>query len=176
MSTTKPPLFPAGEFVDPGEFTSGEKEELVSELAVFPDRLRQAIVELSDAQLDTKYRNWTIRQIVHHLADSHINCYVRFKWALTEASPMIKSYNETKWSEIVDARTMPVDVSLTILDGIHARWSGMIRELTDIQMRQTFFHTEQMKDVSLNEALPAYVWHGRHHIAQIEWVREQNGW
>lgn len=176
MSITHPPEFPAGAFVELGHYSSDEKEKLVNELAEVPDKVRNAVEGLSDSQLETRYRNWTVRQIVHHLADSHVNCYIRFKWALTEESPLIKSYNETKWSEIVDAKSMPIDVSLTILEGIHARWVGMIRGLSDDQLSLTFFHPEQMKTVSLYEALPAYVWHGRHHIAQIAWIREQKGW
>ncbi len=176
MTTLHPPEFPAGKFVELGDYSPEERDELVSELSDVPSVVRESISGLTDSQLDTKYRNWTIRQIVHHLADSHVNCYIRFKWALTEASPLIKTYNETKWSEIVDARTMPVDVSLTILDGIHARWAGMISRLSEDEMELSFFHPEQMKDVSLNEALPAYVWHANHHIAQINWLRDQHGW
>ena len=131
---------------------------------------------LTEEPLDTKYRNWTIRQIVHHLADSHINCYVRFKWALTEDTPHIKSYDETLWSEVVDARTAPVESSLIILQGVHTRWCDLVRSLDDDKLSRGFYHPEMDCVVKLSEALPSYVWHTDHHLAQIAWLRQQRGW
>lgn len=174
--TNEPPLFPAGEFVPPGDYDAKTKSELVSALADGPGKIRNSIEGLTDSQLDTTYKNWSIRQIVHHLADSHLNAYIRFKWALTEASPLIKSYDETKWSEIVDARTFPVDSSLVLLDGLHARWATLIENLDDTEMSLTFFHPEVGDDVALHQSLPSYVWHTDHHVAQILWIREQNQW
>ncbi len=171
----KPPQFPAGPNVELETISVDVKSRLVDELANAPQAIRASVDGLTELQLENKYINWTVRQIVHHLADSHINCYVRYKWALTEASPLIKSYNETKWSEVVDARTQPIEPSLTILDGIHARWSQLVRDLSDEQMQLTFFHPELMKSVSLRETLPSYVWHTRHHTVQILWVRERYG-
>lgn len=172
----QPPDFPAGEFEPPGPYDSETKASLVTALADCPAKIRAAIEGLSNSQLDTPYKNWSIRQIVHHLADSHMNAYIRFKWALTEASPLIKSYNETKWSEIVDARTAPIDSSLVLLEGLHGRWSALIENLSDAEMALTFYHPEIANDVSLHDSLPSYVWHTEHHVAQIQWIREQNDW
>ena len=176
ISDNTPPLFPAGEFESPGEYDAAQKAKFTLELADCPAKIKSAIEGLTEEQLDTKYNNWTIRQIVHHLADSHMNAYIRFKWALTEDSPLIKSYDETKWSEVVDARTAPVDSSLALLDGLHARWANLVEGLDDAAMKKTFYHPEQTRNVSLVESLPAYVWHTEHHTAQIQWIREQQNW
>ena len=170
------PQYPAGEYVVPKAFTNELKNHYLDELAVAPERARQSVEGLDDAQLNTKYRNWTIRQIIHHLADSHINCYVRFKWALTEETPRIKSYDETLWSEVVDARTASLESSLLILGGIHARWCDLVRSLDDEQLSKGFFHPEIDRVVTLSEALPNYVWHTDHHLAQIAWLRNQYNW
>ena len=175
-NSPQPPKYPAGEYKAPGDYDSDLKDAYSELLAEAPAKIREAINSLTDEQLDTKYNNWTIRQIVHHLADSHMNAYIRFKWTLTEESPLIKSYDETKWSEIVDARTLPLESSLALLEGLHARWSGLIDKLDMDQMKQTYFHPEVGDNVSLLEALPSYVWHTDHHTAQIAWVREQNDW
>jgi hypothetical protein len=171
-----PPEFPAGEFDPPGDYDENQMAAYVEMLAAGPAKIRDAIKGLTDEQLDTRYKNWSIRQIVHHLADSHMNAYIRFKWTLTEESPLIKSYNETKWSEVEDARTMSVEPSLTLLDGLHARWSGLVSKLSMEQMKLKYFHPEIGDEVSLLEALPSYVWHTDHHTAQIAWVRGQNDW
>ncbi len=176
MSNNAPPLFPSGEYVAPGHYGPNEKMVLVSELRDCPTRVRDAIQGLTDEQLDTRYRNWSIRQIVHHLADSHMNAYIRFKWALTENSPRIKSYDETKWSEIVDARQAPIGPSLMLLDGLHARWAWLIENLTDEEMSSTFFHPELDDNVALHQSLPIYVWHTGHHVAQILWIRSAKEW
>jgi hypothetical protein len=131
--------------------------------------------ELTSPQLDTLYKNWTIRQIAHHLADSHINAFTRFKLALTEDVPTIKPYNETLWSELADAKSGPVEPSLAILDGIHARWSGLIDQLSSADFKREFHHPELGRQVSLAEALAMYAWHCEHHLAQIDWLREQRG-
>ena len=170
------PQFPAGDYVPPAEITPELKTQWIEQLEAAPVRARSSIEGLSESQLSTKYRNWTIRQIIHHLADSHVNCYVRFKWALTEEEPTIKAYNETLWSEVIDARTVPPECSLTILEGIHSRWCALVRKLADEQMQRGFFHPELDRVVTLNEALPSYVWHVDHHLAQIAWLRAKHGW
>ena len=171
-----PPKFPAGEYVEPDLNDALLRSQLIEKLAEVPDRLRNSVQGLGDDQLDTKYNNWTIRQIVHHIADSHLNWYVRFKWALTEDSPLIKAYDESRWSELPDATEAPIEMSLAILDGIHARWTDMLRRLDEADMEKVFFHPELARTVSLKEALPSYVWHADHHTSQIDWVREKNGW
>ena len=176
ISNNEPPAFPAGEYASPGKYSSQAKSEFTQQLRDAPEKTRGAVDGLSSEQLDTKYKNWSIRQIVHHMADSHMNAYIRFKWALTEASPLIKSYDETKWSEIVDARLLPIEPSLIILDGVHARWAGLIEGLEDELMEKTYFHPQIGDDVSLLEALPSYVWHTDHHVAQITWIRNEQNW
>lgn len=169
-----PPLFPAGEYVAPiDDYDSGKKIQLIERLELAPTLITSALEGLSESQLDTKYRNWSIRQIVHHLADSHINCYVRFKWTLTESTPTIKSYNETLWSEVVDAKEASIESSLAILSGIHERWGTLLRSLDEAQLAMGFFHPELDKVVTLKQALPSYVWHTDHHLAQIAWVRKR---
>ena len=170
------PLFPAGEYVAPSNYNDQVLDSVVNQLATAGDEARQAVAGLDDRQLDTKYRNWTIRQIIHHLADSHINCYVRFKWALTEDTPVIKSYDESLWSEVIDAQTLPLECSLKILDGVHSRWAQLVSQLDDEKLQRGFFHPELDRVVTLREALPNYVWHTQHHLAQILWIREQQGW
>jgi len=173
ITNNDPPDFPVGEFDPPGDYDAKQKAEFVVGLRACPEKIRSAIDKLSDDQLNTVYKNWSIRQIVHHLADSHMNAYIRFKWALTEASPLIKSYDETKWSEIVDAKESPIEPSLTMLDGLHARWATLVENLTDDEMHMTFFHPEVGDVVSLYQSLPSYVWHTDHHVGQIMWLREQ---
>ena len=176
MPEISPPQFPAGEFVLEVEYPQETKDALILELEDAANLVSKSIDGLTEEQLETKYINWTIRQIVHHLADSHVNAYIRFKWALTEAAPLIKSYNETKWSDLVDAKTVPTEVSISILRGLHSRWGALIRGLSADEMQKTYFHPELMKDVSLTEALPNYVWHTQHHTAQIRWIRDQHNW
>jgi hypothetical protein len=172
----EPPQNPAGEFVPEDDPTPPRRAELIAEIAACPAGLRAEVAGLSEGQLDTRYRNWTVRQIVHHLADSHVNCYVRFKWALTEDHPTIKPYDEGRWSALEDARTGDVKVPLALLDALHARWVMLMRSMTEEQFARTFFHPETGRTVSLRAALPSYAWHCRHHTAQIRWLRERHGW
>ena len=175
-NASTPPEFPAGPYNAPGDYDEELKTAYTELLAEAPEKIKAAVEGLDEAQLDTKYKNWSIRQIVHHLADSHMNAYIRFKWTLTEDSPLIKSYDETNWSEVVDARTMPLESSLALLEGLHARWAGLIQRLDLETMKRTYFHPETACDVALYEALPNYVWHTDHHVAQIAWIREHNSW
>ena len=176
MSNQQPPLFPAGEFIPPGVYDAAQRAKYVEQLQHAPQLIRDTVADFDEAQLDTRYRNWTVRQIVHHLADSHMNAFIRFKWTLTEELPLIKSYNETLWSEIVDARTTPIDCSLNLLDGLHYRWGELIKKLDDEQLERCYFHPEIGDQLSLNQALPSYVWHTNHHMAQVQWLRQTNDW
>jgi hypothetical protein len=171
----EPPKFPAGDFV-PGPDPLGRKEELISAIEAAPGALRSALHGLSATQLDTRYRNWTLRQIAHHLADSHLNSFLRFRLALTETNPTIKPYDETLWSELIDSRTAPIASSLSILEGIHQRWGLMLRAMKDEDFSRTFFHPEAKKERTLALSLELYAWHGRHHTGQILWRRGQEGW
>ena len=170
----QPPLFPFGEYSSPGEYDEQQRSVYLQTLVDAPAKLRKSVAGLDDQQLDTKYKNWTVRQIVHHLADSHMNALIRIKWALTEDSPLIKCYNETAWSEVVDARTLPIEPSLTLLDGLHVRLAKLLELLDEDQLKKTYFHPEIACDVLLHEVLPQYVWHGEHHTAQIDWMREKH--
>lgn len=176
MATVDPPQNPAGEFVPPGDYSELHKRSFIECIERFPADLDTSVAGLDSSQLDTKYRNWTIRQIVHHLADSHLNSYVRFKWALTEETPTIKSYNESLWSEVIDATDAPIDSSLALLGGLHARWGQLITRMTAQQWTRGFFHPEMDRIVTLKEALPMYAWHSAHHLAQIVWVKHQRAW
>jgi uncharacterized damage-inducible protein DinB len=173
---TEAPQNPAGPFEPEGDYGPDRRQHFVQTIADAPARLREAVAGLSGEQLDTRYRNWTVRQIVHHLADSHANAYVRFKWALTEDHPLIKAYDETRWAALDDSRTGDVAVPLALLDALHARWVLLLGAMTDEQFRRTYLHPETGKTVSLNAALCSYAWHGRHHTAQITWLRQKHGW
>jgi hypothetical protein len=169
------PQNPAGPFEPEDGYGPARRAELVSAIAAAPAALRAAVAGLTDPQLDTRYRNWTVRQIVHHLADSHANAYVRFKLALTEDAPTIKPYDEGKWAELADSRG-DVGPALALLDGTHARWVQLLRAMTDDQYARCYFHPETGKMVSLSAALCLYAWHGRHHTAQVTWLRGRHGW
>lgn len=171
-----PPENPAGPFVSVAVFQSDVKDRLVDVVRVAPAKLREAVAGLSEQQLDTPYRNWTIRQIVHHLADSHLHSIIRFKWALTEQHPTIKAYHEGDWAELQDSRIGDIQPALGLLDGLHAKWVQLLESMTDEQYGRTFHHPESGESVSLWKALNLYAWHGQHHTAQIRWRREQNGW
>jgi DinB family protein len=167
----EPPQFPAGPFAPAEIHGAGDLDAWTGEIERAPARLRDAVSGLTDGQLDTTYRNWTIRQIVHHLADSHLNGYARFKLALTEERPAIKPYDESRWSALADARRAGVGSSLAILDGVHARWTHLLREIRRGEFERSFYHPESQEHVPLWRALALYAWHARHHTAQIEWVK-----
>lgn len=172
----EPPLNPAGEFVKLENLSQAEIIFLIDELEQAPIALRSAVADLSDAELDTKYRNWTIRQIVHHLADSHVNSYVRFKWTLTEDLPTIKAYFEDRWVSLEDSKSGPIDGSLALYEAIHARWVQLLRAMKFDDFARSFIHPETGQTVRLDGALSYYPWHARHHTGQILWLREYHGW
>ena len=168
-----------------GKFARGTKagtpERVAACIAVieaFPQKLRAEVQGMSDAQLDTPYRpgGWTVRQLVHHLADSHAQTIIRFKLALTEDKPVIKPYKEALWAEHVDARTMPLEPSLGIVAGVHARWVAVMRGMHEHEWDRVFVHPEQQREISLAEALELYVWHSGHHLAHITALKERQGW
>jgi hypothetical protein len=171
-----PPQYPAGLNEPESNQSAARSAELIAEIEQAPPRLRQAVAGLSDAQLNMTYKNWTIRQIVHHVADSHTNAYVRFKLALTEDSPSIKPYAEDRWVDLEDERHGDVAAPLALLEGLHASWVRLMRSMTDEQFARTYFHPETGETVALATALGSYAWHGRHHTAQILWLRQGRGW
>jgi len=169
--------YPIGKFTYEGLSTEEQKQEYINDIEQAPANLRAAVKDLSDQQLDTPYRpeGWTLRQVAHHVPDSHLNAYVRFKLALTEDAPTIKPYAEDLWAQLGDTQTTPVEVSLTLLDSLHTRWVRLLRSLKVEDWRRTFRHP-QLGEVSLEKNLVLYAWHGRHHVAHITRLRERNGW
>ncbi len=168
------PRFPIGPF----ELADGSTRiERIEDIERLPERLRKAVKGLTDEQLDTRYRpgGWTLRQTVHHLADSHMNSYCRFKIALTEeGSPTIRPYMEDRWAELADS-LMPIEISLGILDGVHVRWAELLKSMTGEDFSRTFTHPESGV-WKLENALALYAWHSRHHTAHITSTRERHGW
>jgi uncharacterized damage-inducible protein DinB len=170
------PQNPAGAFAAQDNYGPDQRDEFIAVIANAPAALRKAVAGLSEDQLDARYKNWTIRQIVHHLADSHVNSYVRFKWTLTEERPTIKAYDESRWAALADSRTGDVRPALALLDGLHARWVQLLRSMPQEHFSRSFIHPETGQTVTLSGALCYYAWHCRHHTAQISWLREQRGW
>ncbi len=169
--------YPVGKFRFPESVSAHELGMFIDQIAETPARLRGAITGLSEAQLDTPYRpgGWTVRQLAHHVPDSHINSYTRFRLALTEEEPVIKPYEEARWAELPDARAMPVEPSLILLESLHARWVPLLRSLSAADWKRSFRHPE-LGLVSLENNAALYAWHGRHHVAHITSLRERMGW
>jgi len=169
--------YPIGEFEPVQTLAPGERQVCIQAIAEVPARLRAAVAGLSAAQLDTPYRpgGWTVRQLVHHIADSHMNAVTRFKLALTEDEPLVKTYEERLWAELADANTPPIDSSLAILEHLHARWVILLRSLTPDQFPRKFRHP-QWGAATVDFLLAQYAWHGRHHVAHITSLRERSGW
>ncbi len=169
--------YPIGQFEHDGIVTANEITAWIDEIEVLPASLRAAVNGLSETQLDTPYRpgGWTVRQVVHHLPESHMNSYIRFKWTLTEDEPAIKAYDEVRWAELADGRTAPIEPSLNLLDALHARWVIVLRRLTPEQLQRTFKHPEAGM-IRLDWILGMYAWHGKHHVAHITSLRHREGW
>jgi hypothetical protein len=157
--------------------TEQEREQWLADIEATPAHLRAAISGLTDAQLDTPYRpgGWTVRQVVHHFADSHMNAYVRFRLALTESEPTIKPYDEGQWAQLFDARTAPAALSLNLLESLHQRWVLLLRSLQQEDFARALKHPE-LGRVTLEKYLAMYAWHGKHHVAHINGLRERSGW
>ena len=169
--------YPIGRFQWKESLTAEEREALLDDLATQPTRVRQAVEGLSEEQLDTPYRpdGWTVRQVVHHVADSHLNSYVRFKWATTEDNPAIKTYDQVAWAELADGSAAPVDQSLDLLDALHGRWVAWLRTFGPNEWERTFQHPK-WSDFGLEPNLQLYGWHGNHHLAHISGLKERMGW
>jgi len=169
--------FPVGKFHYDKSPSDQQKQVFLEEIAQTPTLLRGAVAGLADAQLDTPYRpgGWTVRQVVHHVPDSHLNSYMRFKLALTEDEPTIKTYAEDRWAELADSKATPIEVSLTLLDSLHDRWVRLLRSLTPEEWKRTFRHPE-LGPMTLEKTLALYAWHGRHHVAHITELRKRMSW
>ncbi len=169
--------YPIGKFHYEGPPTEDQKKKLLDDIERTAANLRAAVKGLSDQQLDTPYRpeGWTVRQVAHHVPDSHLNAYIRFKLALTEEEPTIKPYAEDRWAQLADTATTPVEVSLTLLDSLHTRWVRLLRSLKAEDWKRTFRHPE-LGLMPLEKNLALYSWHGRHHVAHVTALRERSGW
>lgn len=171
-----PPQNPAGPFTLIEAYAERDRARLTETIQQAPAKLREAISGMTDEQLETPYRNWTIRQITHHIADSHLNSIIRFKWTLTEDRPTIKAYEEGDWVQLVDAKHGDVEPSLLLLEGLHSKWVQVLESMNPDQYQRTFLHPQSGEEVSLWHALNNYAWHGVHHTAQILWLKDQYGW
>lgn len=169
--------FPIGKF-QPKPYTQEQKEKWLADLQFLPNELELAIQNLDEHQLNTPYREggWRVKQLVHHIADSHINAYVRFKLGLTEDNPQIKPYEEGEWAKLDDIDVVPVNVSTTLLFALHQRWVATIKNLSDEQWQRTVYHPGSNKVITLWHLLGMYSWHGRHHVRHITALREREGW
>ncbi len=170
--------YPIGKFDCPNEITKEQIKSWISILEHFPNRLENLVQDLSDSQLDTPYRpeGWTIRQVVHHLADSHQHSYIRFKWALTEDKPVIKAYNEQDWAELPDAKTAPIQMSLDHLKSIHYKLVYLLKSLSLDDLNKSFIHPDANQEVFLKQNIGMYAWHSNHHYAHIENLLKRKGW
>ena len=169
--------YPVGRFTVPEDITVVMRNHAIDEIASLPSAMGVAVHGLTDAQLETQYRDggWTVRQVVHHVADSHMHAYIRSKFALTEESPTIRPYDEASWATLPDVDAVPMTVSLSLIDGIHARWVACLRGLADAQFARPFVHPE-LGAQRLDLSLLRYAWHGRHHVAHITALRARMGW
>lgn len=171
------PRFPVGKNTRKGPFSPEDRANMIESIASAPGKFRAATTGLIGAQLDTPYRDggWTVRQVIHHVADSHMNSYVRFRLALTENEPTIKGYDEARWAELTDARTAPVELSLNLLDNLHQRWVLLLKSFGPVDFARTLRHPDH-GTMTLDDALALYEWHGRHHTAHITELRAARNW
>jgi hypothetical protein len=171
------PSYPIGKFEMPKEVTPARRQQAIEEVASTPAQMRAAVKGLNDAQLDTPYRQggWTVRQVVHHVPDSHLNAYVRLKLALTEEKPTIKPYDQEAWAKLADSKSTPIEVSLTLLNTVHDRWDRIWRSLRPEQFARPLIHPES-GERNVDWLLFLYEWHGKHHAAHITELRKEKGW
>lgn len=169
--------YPIGRLKRVPSLTETEREAAIEAIAATPIRLRAALLGLTQEQLDTPYRpeGWTVRQLVHHIADSHMNSYIRFKWAMTEDNPTIKTYDEARWAELEDGRSTPVEVSLALIEALHDRWVRLLRSMKPEDFARTLTHPDH-GPMSVDSLLNLYDWHGKHHIAHITQLRKRMHW
>jgi len=169
--------YPIGKFHFDGPLSDEQKTKLIGDIASAPAELRAAVKGLSQQQFDTPYRDggWTVRQVVHHLPDGHLNAYVRFKLALTEDEPAVNNYAQDRWANLADTGATPIEVSLAMMDSLHDRWVRLLRSFTQQEWKRTFRHPE-IGVASLEQYLVVCAWHGKHHVAHITSLRKRNNW
>ncbi len=171
------PRYPVGKYERRDVLTPDERATLIEQIAAAPAKMREAVAGLTPQQLETPYREggWTLRQVVHHVPDSHMNSYVRFKLALTETTPTIRPYDEARWAELADSRDTPPETSMALLESLHDRWVRLLRSMSADDFQRTLNHPENGL-MTLDAMLALYAWHGRHHVAHITTTRQRNGW
>ena len=170
--------YPIGKFEQPVTITKDILSQWISDISSFPTRLKNEVNHLTDEQLDTQYRpnGWTIRQVIHHCADSHMNSLTRLKLALTEDQPTIKPYFEERWAELIDSKKMPIAPALKMIEGIHERWTALLNHLTEEENSRIFIHPEHGKTFRIDENIGVYAWHCNHHLAHITETKKRNNW
>lgn len=170
--------YPIGRFQVPEKYTAKEIKQWIKTIEVFPQQLENLVEDFDDQQLDTPYRpeGWTVRQLIHHMADSHLNAYIRFKWTLTEDKPTIKAYHEDRWAELEDAMDADIEMSLNLIESLHRRWAYMLKTLTSDQLKRTFVHPVTQKELSLGQLISMYAWHSKHHLAHITSLAKRENW
>ncbi|MCB0730350.1 MAG: putative metal-dependent hydrolase [Ignavibacteriae bacterium] len=170
--------YPIGKFQKPVEFTDEKISEFINVLETLPRNIKLQVTNLTEDQLDTQYRpnGWTIRQVVNHIADSHMNSLIRFKLALTEKNPTIKPYFEDRWAELIDSKNIPINSAVKMIEGIHERWVVLLKSFTQNDWERTFYHPESKREISLKENLAIYAWHSLHHLAHITELKKRNSW
>ena len=170
--------YPIGKVKLPDVIKSQDINDWISVLEETPNKVKHLVRNLNEKQLDTPYREegWTIRQVLHHLVDSHMNSYIRFKWALTEDEPVIKAYFEERWAELPDSTGGPIELALEALEALHVKWTYLLRSLDKDQLKRSFVHPESKSKVSLEQNIGIYAWLSQHHIAHIENLMKRRGW
>ena len=173
----KDPRYPIGKY-EAQPFSEAQKKIWLADIQFLPNELEQSIENLDEAQIHTPYRDggWTVHQLVHHLADSHMNSFIRFKLALTEDNPTIKPYEENAWSETADVVKEPINVSITLLYALHKRWLTLLQNMSDSDFEKTLFNPQRRGQITLWDMLGIYAWHGKHHVAHIKTLKENKGW
>lgn len=170
--------YPIGRFKAPENYTQETLEQSILIIALFPKKIKESVAHLNEEQLNTPYRpeGWTIRQVVNHCSDSHMNGFIRLKLALTEENPVIKPYLQEQWADLADSNLMPIEAALQILQGVHTRWALVLKSMNNSQWKRRYFHPEKGCDVSLKESAANYAWHCEHHLAHITRLKERMGW
>lgn len=170
--------YPIGIFEAPKVYTSEILDKAIQTIADFPKKLKVEVQHLSNEQLETPYRRegWTIRQVIHHCADSHMNCFIRLKWTMTENNPTIKFYYENLWAEGIDNKTMPIEPTLHFLEGLHYRLAFVMKSLSETDLEMAYIHPEHNKEFQLREMICLYEWHCNHHLAHITELKKSKGW
>jgi uncharacterized damage-inducible protein DinB len=177
MTNNPDPRYPIGKFEPKESYTADDVKQSIDRIAALPARMEAALKDLSEAQLDTPYRDggWTLRQVAHHVADSHMNAYIRVKWTLTENTPLIKAYEEKAWAETPETKGSPV-LSINLLKALHTKWVVLLRALTPELLQRQFTHPDTKKQVPLDRLIAMYAWHGEHHLGHILGLKEKMKW